>query len=331
MQSSIMSGMKNRPRRLRGSDSLRAIVRENHLRTEDLIYPVFVRAGEKVKEEISSMPGQYRYSPDTLMAEMEAGVNLGIKAVLIFGLADHKDEHGSESHKKDGPVQESIRMIKQKYPSLVVMTDVCVCGYTDHGHCGVVRDGYVQNDETLEILQKMALSHAEAGADIVAPSAMMDGQVAAIREVLDKNGYSHVGIMAYAAKYYSACYGPFREAAGSAPQFGNRATYQMDPANGREALREVDSDVEEGADIIMIKPAMLYMDIIWQARQRTSLPIAAYNVSAEYAMVKAAGEKGWIDGERVMMEMLVSMKRAGADLIITYFAKEAAMALELKY
>jgi porphobilinogen synthase len=330
MQSSNISGMKNRPRRLRGSDSLRALVRENHLRTEDLIYPVFVKSGQKVREEIPSMPGQFRFSADTLMKEMESAVNLGIKAMLLFGLADHKDEHGSESHKKDGPVQESIRQIKQKYPSLVVMTDVCVCGYTDHGHCGIVRDGYVQNDETLEILQKMALSHAEAGADIVAPSAMMDGQVGAIREVLDKNGYSHVGIMAYAAKYYSACYGPFRDAAGSAPQFGNRATYQMDIANSREALREVDSDVEEGADIVMIKPAMLYMDIIWQARQRTQLPIAAYNVSAEYAMVKAAGAKGWIDGERVMMEMLLSMKRAGADLIITYFAKEAAMALELK-
>ncbi|MGZ5282530.1 MAG: porphobilinogen synthase [Bacteroidia bacterium] len=322
-----MSQLKNRPRRLRGSDSLRALIRETVLHKEDLIYPVFVKSGTGIREEISSMAGQFRYSVDTLEQELKDVVSLGIKSVLIFGLSSHKDEHATESYDENGAVQEAIRMIKSKFPELVVMTDVCVCAYTSHGHCGIVRNDYVQNDETLHVLSQMAVSHAQAGADIVAPSAMMDGQVAAIREGLDAAGLSHVGIMGYSAKYYSACYGPFRDAADSAPQFGNRATYQMDVANSREALREIDEDIAEGADIVMVKPALFYMDIIHQARQRTHLPVAVYNTSGEFAMIKAAGEKGWIDEKRVMMEMLLSMKRAGADLIITYFAKDAAKLL----
>ncbi|RYD82804.1 MAG: porphobilinogen synthase [Sphingobacteriales bacterium] len=322
-----MSQLKNRPRRLRGSDSLRALIRETVLHKEDLIYPVFVKSGTGIREEISSMAGQFRYSVDMLEQELKDVVSLGIKSVLILGLSSHKDEHATESYDENGAVQEAIRMIKSKFPELVVMTDVCVCAYTSHGHCGIVRNDYVQNDETLHVLAQMAVSHAQAGADVVAPSAMMDGQVAAIREGLDAAGLSHVGIMGYSAKYYSACYGPFRDAADSAPQFGNRATYQMDVANAREALREIDEDIAEGADIVMVKPALFYMDIIHQARQRTHLPVAVYNTSGEFAMIKAAGEKGWIDEKRVMMEMLLSMKRAGADLIITYFAKDAAKLL----
>jgi len=317
-----------RPRRLRNTDALRSIVRETVLNKEDLVYPVFVKDGKGVKEAISSMPGQFRFSVDTLEEECREIIKLGLKSILIFGLASHKDETATESHNPSGAVQNAIRMIKSKFPDLVVMTDVCVCGYTNHGHCGIVHDDYVQNDETLEILQQMALSHAEAGADIVAPSAMMDGQVAAIREALDNNHFERVSIMAYSAKYYSACYGPFREAADSAPQFGNRATYQMDVGNTREALKEIEIDIAEGADIVMVKPAMLYMDIIARAKEMTLVPMAAYNVSGEYAMVKAAAANGWIDEKRVMMEMLLSMKRAGADLIITYFAKEAAIELK---
>jgi len=320
--------MINRPRRLRNSDALRSLVRETVLNKDDLIYPVFVKDGQGIKEPISSMPGQYRFSVDTLQAECEEVSKLGIKAVLLFGLASHKDDSGTESHNPNGAVQNAIRMIKANFPDMVVMTDVCVCGYTSHGHCGIVHDDYVQNDETLKVLQNMALSHAQAGADVVAPSAMMDGQVAAIREVLDKNSFQRVSIMAYSAKYYSACYGPFREAADSAPQFGNRATYQMDIGNTREAMREIDIDIAEGADIVMVKPAMLYMDIIAKAKERTLVPMAAYNVSGEYAMIKAAAANGWIDEKRVMMEMLLSMKRAGTDLIITYFAKDAAVEIE---
>jgi porphobilinogen synthase len=322
-----MSQLKNRPRRLRGSDSLRALIRETVLHKEDLIYPIFVKSGTGISEEISSMKGQFRYSVDMLEQELQEVVSLGLKSVLLFGLSSHKDEHATESYDENGAVQEAIRMIKSKFPELVVMTDVCVCAYTTHGHCGIVRNDYVQNDETLHVLAQMAVSHAVAGADIVAPSAMMDGQVAAIREGLDAAGFSHVGIMGYSAKYYSACYGPFRDAADSAPQFGNRATYQMDVANSREALREIDEDIAEGADIVMVKPALFYMDIIHQARQRTHLPVAVYNTSGEFAMIKAAGAKGWIDENRVMMEMLLSMKRAGADLIITYFSKDAAKLL----
>jgi porphobilinogen synthase len=304
------------------------MVQETHLHKQDLIYPVFVKSGNGIKEEIGSMPGQYRYSPDALLKDLEEIVGLGIKAILIFGLADHKDEVASEAHNREGAVQKTIRLVKDHYPSLIVMTDVCVCAYTTHCHCGIVHDDYVQNDETLDILAEMALSHAEAGADVVAPSAMMDGQVDAIRRKLDEYKFHNVSVMGYSAKYYSACYGPFRDAADSAPQFGNRATYQMDVANSREALREIDADIAEGADILMVKPAMLYMDIIAKAKERTLLPMAVYNTSAEYAMVKAAAEKGWIDGDRVMMEMLLSMKRAGADLIITYFAKDVARILD---
>jgi porphobilinogen synthase len=304
------------------------MVQETYLHKQDLIYPVFVKSGSGIKEEIGSMPGQYRYSPDALLKDLEEIVNLGIKAILIFGLADHKDETATESYNREGAVQKAIRLVKDHYPSLIVMTDICVCAYTTHGHCGIVHDDYVQNDETLDILAEMALSHAEAGADVVAPSAMMDGQVDAIRRKLDEYKFHNVSIMGYSAKYYSACYGPFRDAADSAPQFGNRATYQMDVANSREALREIDADIAEGADILMVKPAMLYMDIIAKAKERTLLPMAVYNTSAEYAMVKAAAEKGWIDGNRVMMEMLLSMKRAGADLIITYFAKDVARILD---
>ena len=319
--------MINRPRRLRTSESMRAIVRETFLRTEDLIYPVFVKDGKEIKEPIASMPGQYRFSVDTLEEEVQEMISLGLKSILIFGLASHKDGQATESYNTNGAVQNAIRMIKRKYPAIVVMTDVCVCGYTDHGHCGVLDGDYVANDESLEILAKMALSHAEAGADVVAPSAMMDGQVAAIRTMLDKNGYTGTSILGYSAKYYSSCYGPFRDAADSAPQFGNRATYQMDIGNIREAIREIELDIQEGADMVMVKPAMLYLDVIAKAKAITNLPLVAYNVSGEYAMVKAAAERGWIDEQKVMMEMLLSMKRAGADLIITYFAKDAARLL----
>jgi len=318
----------NRPRRLRNTDALRSLVRETVLNKDDLVYPVFVKDGKGIKEAILSMPGQFRFSVDTLETECGEIVKLGLKSILIFGLASHKDETATESYNPDGAVQNAIRMIKSKFPGIVVMTDVCVCGYTNHGHCGIVHGDYVENDETLEVLQQMALSHAEAGADIVAPSAMMDGQVGAIREVLDENHFERVAIMGYSAKYYSACYGPFREAADSAPQFGNRATYQMDIGNTREALKEIEIDIAEGADIVMVKPAMLYMDIIAKAKEMTLVPMAAYNVSGEYAMVKAAAANGWIDEKRVMMEMLLSMKRAGADLIITYFAKDAAIEIE---
>jgi porphobilinogen synthase len=316
--------MLYRPRRLRNTDALRNLVRETVLTKDDLVYPVFVKDGTGIKEPISSMPGQFRFSVDTLKTECEEVVKLGLKSILIFGLAGHKDDTGTESFNPHGAVQEAIKMIRSNFPDMVIMTDVCVCGYTSHGHCGIVKDDYVQNDETLEILAKMALSHAQAGADIVAPSAMMDGQVRAIREILDKNKFHRVAIMGYSAKYYSACYGPFREAADSAPQFGNRATYQMDIGNTREALKEIEADIAEGADIVMVKPAMLYLDIIAKAKEKTLVPMAAYNVSGEYAMLKAAAEKGWIDEKRVMMEMLLSMKRAGTDLIITYFAKDAA-------
>lgn len=274
------------------------------------------------------MPGVFRYSVDRFKEELDEVVKSGVRAILIFGLPEHKDEHAASAFEEHGPVQEAIRLSKSVYPELIVMTDVCVCSYTPHGHCGIVHNNYVQNDETLDVLARMAVSHAKAGADVVAPSAMMDRQIAALREALDKEKLYETTIMAYSAKYFSACYGPFREAADSAPQFGDRASYQMDPGNAREALREIDLDVQEGADIIMVKPALFYLDIIYQAYQRTQLPIAAYNVSAEYSMIKAAAEKGWIDGQRVMLEMLLSMKRAGASLIITYFAKEAARLLK---
>lgn len=317
----------DRLRRLRRTEGLRALVRETRLAPEDLIYPLFVRPGQNVQEPIPSMPGQFRFTVDRLDAEIEEVVRLGIRAVLLFGLAARKDPEAREAYEEDGVVPQAIRRIKAIAPELVVITDVCVCAYTDHGHCGIVRDGEVDNDATLPVLSRMALAHAAAGADLVAPSAMMDGQVRAIREALDEAGFSHVGIMAYSAKFASAFYGPFREAADSAPRFGDRRSYQMDPPNAREALREIERDIAQGADIVMVKPALAYLDVIRRARERFDHPIAAYNVSGEYSMVKAAAQLGWLDEARAVMEILTAIKRAGADLIITYFAKEVARRL----
>ncbi|WP_376791479.1 porphobilinogen synthase [Thermoflexus sp.] len=314
----------DRLRRLRRTEGLRALVRETRLAPEDLIYPLFVRPGQNFQEPIPSMPGQFRFTVDRLDAEIEEVVRLGIRAVLLFGLAARKDPEAREAYEEAGVVPQAIRRIKAIAPELVVITDVCVCAYTDHGHCGIVRDGEVDNDATLPVLSRMALAHAAAGADLVAPSAMMDGQVRAIREALDGAGFSHVGIMAYSAKFASAFYGPFREAADSAPRFGDRRSYQMDPPNAREALREIERDIAQGADIVMVKPALAYLDVIRRARERFDHPIAAYNVSGEYSMVKAAAQLGWLDEARAVMEILTAIKRAGADLIITYFAKEVA-------
>jgi len=303
------------------------MARETYMRVDDLIYPLFVKHGKGDREPIPSMVGHYRLSVDELVKETAEVLSLGIPGVILFGLPKKKDELGSEAYARDGIVQQAVAAVKDKVPKLVVLTDACLCEYTDHGHCGIIKDGLVDNDATLEILSRTALSHAEAGADFVAPSDMMDGRVRAIRDTLDRGGFKDTGILAYAVKYASSFYGPFREAADCAPKFGDRASYQMDPANAREALKEASIDVEEGADIIMIKPALPYLDIIQQVRANINLPVAAYNVSGEYAMVKAADQRGWIEGERVMMEMLLSIKRAGADLILTYFAKEAAKLL----
>jgi porphobilinogen synthase len=300
------------------------MVRETYIRVDDLIYPLFVKHGKGEREPISSMVGHYRLSVDELVKETAEVLSLGIPGVILFGLPKKKDELGSEAYARDGIVQQAVAAVKDKMPELVILTDVCLCEYTDHGHCGIIKDGLVDNDATLEILSRIALSHAEAGADFVAPSDMMDGRIRAIRDALDRDGFKDTGILAYAVKYASSFYGPFREAADCAPQFGDRASYQMDPANAREALKEASIDVEEGADIIMIKPALPYLDIIHQVHSRINLPVAAYNVSGEYAMVKAADQRGWIEGKKVMMEMLLSIKRAGADLILTYFAKEVA-------
>ncbi len=316
-----------RPRRLRQSRTLREMVRETSLSAKDFIYPMFVRHGEGIKDPIPSMPGQYHFSVDRIVAEVEELWALGIPAIILFGLPDVKDAVGSRGYASDGVVQRAVAAVKEKIPELVVMTDVCLCEYTDHGHCGVIKNGEVDNDATLELLAKQAVSHAKAGADVVAPSDMMDGRVAAIREALDAQQLQSTAILSYAAKYASAFYGPFREAADSAPQFGDRAGYQMDPANAREAIKEAILDMEEGADMIMVKPALPYLDIIRRVREECLLPLAAYNVSGEYAMVKAAAERGWIDGSRVMFESLYAIKRAGADLILTYFAKEAARLL----
>jgi len=303
------------------------MVRETALSVDDLIYPLFVAPGLNVKDEILSMPGNYRWSIDRLPAEMEEIATLGIPAVLLFGIPEAKDEVGSEGYADDGIVQQAVRKIEEAVPELIVITDVCLCEYTSHGHCGVIHDGEVQNDPTLRLLAKAAVSHAAAGADIVAPSDMMYGRVAAIRSALDANGFEMTPILSYAAKYASAFYGPFRDAADSAPQFGDRRGYQMDPPNRREALREVQLDIDEGADMVMVKPALSYLDIIREVRDMTDVPVAAYNVSGEYSMVKAAAQMGWLDELRAALEILTSIKRAGADLILTYWAKDVARAL----
>lgn len=313
-----------RLRRLRQSEPLRRMVRETHISADDFVYPLFVTHGRGVKAEIGSMPGNYHLSPDMLREEISSIYELGIPAVILFGLPAAKDEAASEAYDPKGIVQEAIRVIKRDVPEMLVITDVCLCEYTSHGHCGVIVDGKVHNDKSLDLLARTAVSHAEAGADVIAPSDMMDGRVSAIRSALDENGFQTTPIMAYAAKYASAFYGPFREAAESAPQFGDRTGYQMDPANVREALREVELDALEGADILMVKPALSYLDVIAKVRQRFDHPIAAYNVSGEFSMVKAAARNGWIDEKRVTLEILTSIKRAGADIILTYHAKEAA-------
>ena len=313
-----------RMRRLRRAEPVRQLVRETALSPQDLVYPQFVVPGRGVREEIAPMPGCYQLSADEAVREAQEVLGLGIPAVILFGIPTEKDSVGSGAYAKDGVVQEAVRALKRSLPELVVITDVCLCEYTDHGHCGVVVDGEVDNDRTLELIARTALSHAEAGADIVAPSDMMDGRVRAVRQALDAGGMQQVPIMSYAAKYASAFFGPFRVAAESTPQLGDRRGYQMDPANAREALREIQLDVDEGADIIMVKPALPYLDIIARARQRFDLPLAAYNVSGEYAMLKAAAHNGWIDERRATLEVLTGIKRAGADIIITYHAKEAA-------
>jgi len=301
------------------------MVRETTLSVKDFVAPLFVKPGEGVRDPIGSMPGQYQFSVDTLVDEAEALWEIGIPAVILFGLPDSKDATGSRSWADDGIVQVAVRALKERLPDLVVITDVCLCEYTDHGHCGLIRGGEVDNDATLDLLARQAVSHARAGADIVAPSDMMDGRVAAIRRALDASGLQSTGILSYAVKYASAFYGPFREAADSAPQFGDRTTYQMDPANAREALKEARLDIEEGADMIMVKPALAYLDIIRRVREISSLPLAAYQVSGEYAMIKAAAANGWLDERRVMTESLTAIKRAGADIILTYFARDAAV------
>ena len=319
---------KLRLRRLRRTEILRALVRESRVEVNNLIYPMFVVEGEGIKEEITSMPGICHYSPDQLSAEVEEVAGLKIPAILLFGIPEHKDETGSSAYQADGVVQKAIRAIKSTVPELLVVTDVCLCEYTSHGHCGIVANGDVDNDKTLPLLAETAVSHVEAGADIVAPSDMMDGRVKAIRETLDENGYQHIPILSYAAKYASAFYGPFREAAESAPQFGDRRSYQMDPPNAREALREVEQDIAEGADIVMVKPALAYLDVIRKVRDTFNYPVAAYNVSGEYAMVKAACQKGWLDEQKVVMEALTAIRRAGADIILTYHAKDVARWLQ---
>ncbi|HAM55788.1 MAG: delta-aminolevulinic acid dehydratase [Candidatus Rokubacteria bacterium GWC2_70_24] len=317
-----------RPRRLRKSALLRKMVRETVLRTDDLVLPLFAVHGRGVREPISSMPGQARLSIDELLRECKDAASMGIPAVLLFGLPQEKDPRGSEAYAEDGIIQQAVRAVKETIPDLLVITDVCLCEYTSHGHCGIVEDGRVRNDPTVDLIARTAVSHAEAGADMVAPSDMMDGRVGAIRESLDEAGYEETPIMAYSAKYASAFYGPFREAAGSTPQFGDRRAYQMDPANGLEAMREVALDVDEGADIVMVKPALPYLDIISRVKSDFGLPVAAYSVSGEYAMIRAAGQLGWLDEERTIMEALTSIRRAGADIIITYFAKDAARLIE---
>lgn len=316
-----------RPRRLRQNETFRRMIRETKLSVDDLILPLFAISGKGVKNPIESMPGQYQLSVDNLVKTSKEAFELGVPAVILFGIPIKKDPLATRAYAKDGIVQKATRALKEKLPDLAVITDVCLCQYMDHGHCGVIDGQNIDNDASLDLLARTALSHAAAGADMVAPSDMMDGRVAEIRNILDENDFSHLPILSYAAKYCSAYYGPFRDAADSAPKFGDRRTYQMDPANALEAIREVSMDIEEGADIIMVKPALAYLDIICRIREETDLPIAAYNVSGEYSMIKAAEEKGWLDGKKVMMETLTAIKRAGADLILTYFAIEAAKEL----
>ncbi|MFC1488934.1 porphobilinogen synthase [Thermodesulfobacteriota bacterium] len=316
-----------RPRRLRQNEAFRRMIRETALSVDDLILPLFVIAGKGIKHPIASMPGQYQLSIDNLVKVSKKAHKLGIPAIMLFGIPDKKDPLATRAYTKDGIVQKAIKALKDKIPDLVVIADVCLCQYTDHGHCGVVDGDKIDNDATLDLLARTGLSHAKAGADMIAPSDMMDGRIAEIRNTLDENDFSHIPIMSYAAKYCSSYYGPFRDAADSAPKFGDRRTYQMDPANALEAIREVTLDVEEGADIIMVKPALPYLDIICRIREEIDLPIAAYNVSGEYAMIKAAHKMGWLDGKKVMMETLTGIKRAGADMILTYFAIEAATEL----
>ena len=316
-----------RPRRMRRTEALRRLIRETVLGPDDLILPLFAMGGKHVRNPIAAMPGQYQLSVDALVPVVQEAWAAGIPAVILFGIPDHKDPLGTGAYQKDGIVPRAVAAIKEKMPEMVVITDVCLCQYTDHGHCGMVQDGQIDNDATLDLLARTALSHARAGADMVAPSDMMDGRVAAVRSALDGDGFAHVPIMAYAAKYCSAFYGPFRQAAHSTPQFGDRRTYQMDPANSLEALREAALDAAEGADIVMVKPALPYLDIIGRIRQEIDLPLAAYNVSGEYSMIKAAAQLGWLDETRVMLESLTAIKRAGADMILTYFAVDAARAL----
>jgi porphobilinogen synthase len=316
-----------RPRRLRKDERFREMIRETHLRPDDMILPLFVCPGKGVRRAISSMPGHFQLSIDELIKEVKEAKSLGIPAVILFGLPEKKDEVGSEGYSENGIIQRALTSLKAEVDGVTFITDVCLCEYTSHGHCGVVRDGGVVNDETLELLARQALSHVKAGADMVAPSYMMDGRVGAVRKILDENRFQDIPILAYAAKYASSFYGPFREAAESKPQFGDRKSYQMDPANAEEALREVHLDIEEGADMVMVKPALPYLYVIYRVKQAFNIPVAAYSVSGEFAMVKAASQLGWIDGEQVMMESLIAIKRAGADLILTYFAKEAARKL----
>ena len=319
-----MSYPSERLRRLRLGNNLRRMVRETRLDVNDLVYPLFVVPGKGIKEEIRSLPGNFHLSVDNLLKEIKETKRLGIPAIMLFGLPKSKDEEGSGAYAKDGIIQLAVRAIKDALPDFTVITDVCLCQYTSHGHCGVVRNGKLHNDVTLELLAKTALSQVKSGSDVVAPSAMMDGQVKVIRQTMDQNGYSSIPIMAYSAKYASSFYGPFREAANCAPQLGDRRSYQMDPANVEEALREAKLDLEEGADIIMVKPALAYLDVISRVKRQFNIPVAAYNVSGEYAMIKAAAAKKWVDEKRVVLEVLTSIKRAGADIILTYFAKEVA-------
>jgi len=319
---------QTRLRRLRYNPLIRDMVQETELSVKDFIYPLFVCPGEKIKKPVGSMPDVYQMSIDVLVEECKEVADLGISAVILFGIPSHKDEVGSEAYDEEGIIQKAVRQIKKEVKDLVVITDVCMCEYTSHGHCGVLRGEEILNDETVELLAKEALTHAKAGADIVAPSDMMDGRVAAIRKILDENGFQNIPIMSYAAKYASGFYGPFREAAESTPKFGDRRSHQMNPANVLEALWEVELDIQEGADIVMVKPAGPYLDVIYRVKEKFGMPTAAYQVSGEYSMIKAAALNNWIDGERVMMESLISIKRAGTDLILTYFAKEAAKFLK---